>query len=142
MLVNTKFFGSIEVDEKSIISFENGLPGFSDLHDFALLPVEGNAALNYMQSIQEASICFILMNPFLIYEDYEIDISEDTVAALGIDKISDINLFAILTVTDNIKDITANLAAPIVVNTVNNKAAQEILSDNRYEIRYKLYREE
>jgi flagellar assembly factor FliW len=47
-----------------------------------------------------------------------------------------------LTITENIKDITANLAAPIIINVANNKAAQEILNDSRYDVKYKLYREE
>lgn len=142
MLINTKFLGSIEVEKDSMLSFEQGLPGFRELHDFALLPVEGNAALNYMQSIQQADICFILIDPFLVIDDYDIDISEDTITALEIDKISDIKLFSIMTITDSIKNITVNLAAPIVVNTTNGKARQEILSDSKYEVRYKLYREE
>lgn len=142
MLVNTKFLGSIEVQKDSVISFEQGLPGFGDLHAFALLPVEGNATLNYLQSLEQADICFVVVNPFLIIEEYDIDISEATVAALGIENISDISLFSILTVTEDIRNITANLAAPVVVNAANRKARQEILGDSKYEVRYKLYREE
>ena len=142
MLINTKFLESIEIEEKDIISFEHGLPGFNTLHDFVLLPVEGNAALNYLQSIEQTDICFILMNPFLIIEDYEINISEEVVANLKIEKPEDTCLYSTLTITENIKDITANLAAPIIINTVNNKAAQEILNDSKYDIKYKLYREE
>lgn len=142
MLINTKFLGDIEIEQKDIISFAHGLPGFNDLHDFALLPAEENAALSYMQSIQDATICFILMNPFLVVEDYEIDISEETVANLQIDKPADICLYSILTIVEDIKATTANLAAPIIINTANNKAAQEIINDGRYGIKHKLYREE
>ena len=142
MLINTKFLGNIEIEEKNIISFEDGLPGFNTLHDFALLPVEGNEALNYLQSIKQTNICFILINPFLIIEDYEINISEEAVANLKIEKPEDTSLYSILTIPEDIKSITANLAAPIVINNVNNKAVQEILNDSRYEVKYKLYREE
>jgi flagellar assembly factor FliW len=142
MLINTKFLGNIEIEEKDIINFEQGLIGFNTLHDFALLPVEGNEAINYLQSLQETNICFIVMNPFLIMEDYEINISEETVANLKIEKPEDTCLYSTLTIAENIKDITANLAAPLIVNAVNNKAVQEVLNDSRYEIKYKLYREE
>lgn len=142
MLINTKFLGNIEIEEKDVISFQHGLPGFNTLNNFVLLPVEGNAALNYLQSIQETGICFILMNPFLIIEDYEINISEESVADLEIEKPEDICLYSTLTIPENIKGITVNLAAPIVINTVNNKAVQEILNDSRYDIKHKLYREE
>ena len=142
MLINTKFLGNIEIEQKNIINFEHGMPGFNTLHDFVLLPVEGNAALNYLQSIKQTNICFILMNPFLIIEDYEINISEETVANLEIKKPEDTCLYSTLTITENLKAITANLAAPIVINTVNNKAVQEILNDSKYDVKYKLYREE
>ncbi len=142
MLVNTKYMGSIEADHESIVCFEQGLPGFSNLREFMLLPVEGNIALNYLQSLEQADICFVLVNPFLVIEQYDIEISEDTIAALEIKNVGDISLFSILTITDSIKDTTANLAAPIVVNTANRKARQEILNDSKYEIRHKLYKGE
>jgi flagellar assembly factor FliW len=142
MNINTKFLGNIEIEEKNILRFEHGLPGFNTLHDFALLPVEENPALSYLQSMQETNVCFILMNPFLIIEDYEINISEESVANLEIEKPEDTCLYSTLTITENIKDITANLAAPIIINTVNNKAVQEVLNDSRYDIKHKLYREE
>ncbi|MDF2804112.1 MAG: flagellar assembly protein FliW [Anaerocolumna sp.] len=142
MLINTKFLGDIEIEKKEIICFEHGLPGFNTLRDFVLLPVVGNAALNYLQSMQETNVCFILMNPFLIIEDYEINISEETVTDLIIEKPEDISLYSILTITEKIIDITANLAAPIIINTTNNKAAQEILNDSKYAVKHKLYKKE
>lgn len=142
MIVNTKFLGDMEIDEKDIINFEYGLPGFKELHRFTLLPVEGNPTLNYMQSIEEAAVCFITINPFLIVEDYEVDISEETVEKLGISKAEDVRLFSILTIPEDIKQITANLQAPIVLNSTNNKAFQEILNNDKYSVKYKLYRGE
>lgn len=142
MIVNTKFLGDIEIEEKDIIHFEYGLPGFKDLHRFVLLPVEGNPTLNYMQSINEVAVCFIIINPFLIVEDYEVDISEETIEKLGIAKAEDVRLFSILTIPEDFKKITANLQAPVVVNTANNKAFQEILNNDNYSVKYKLYRGE
>ena len=142
MLINTKFLGNIEIEETNVIRFENGLPGFNTLHEFVLLPVEGNEDLSYMQSVQDAGICFVMISPFLIIEDYEINISEETFENLKIEKLEDICLYSLLTITENIKDMTANLAGPIVINASNNQGTQEILNDNKYGIKYKLYREE
>jgi flagellar assembly factor FliW len=139
MVINTKFLGEIEIEEKDIISFKNGLPGFSELHDFVLLPVEGNESLRYMQSIEEVKVCFIVMSPFLIVGDYDIELSNETIEELELEKPEDAYLYSILTVTENIKDITANLAAPIIINTVNNKAVQEILSNSSYAVKHKLF---
>jgi flagellar assembly factor FliW len=83
-----------------------------------------------------------MVNPFLLIEDYEIEISEETVVRLEIENAEDVSLYSILTIPENVEEITANLLAPIVINTANNKAAQEILNDERYSIKHKLYRGE
>jgi flagellar assembly factor FliW len=142
MLINTKFLGEIEIEEKDIISFQHGLPGFLELQKFALLAVEENPSLVYMQSLEETNICFIVTSPFLVLEDYQIDISEEAVQNLQIEKSEDVNLFVILTIPENMKDMTANLMAPIVINSTNNKAIQEIVSDDKYSIKHKLFRGE
>ncbi len=142
MLINTKIFGDIEIEQKDIITFEDGLPGFKEFYKFILLPIEGNPLLYYMQSTEQAEICFVVTSPFTLVEDYQVDISEETVAKLEIKKEEDASIYTILTIPENIKEITANLVAPIIINSINNKASQEIQIDERYSIKYKLYRGE
>lgn len=139
MQINTKFIGSIEVDEKDIIYFEYGIPGFHELHKFALLPMEENPALHYLQSIEDENICFVLVNPFTLLADYEIDISEDTVQELSIEAPEDVSLYSILTIPEDIKEMTANLSAPIVINSANKKAVQEILNTDKYSIKHRVF---
>jgi flagellar assembly factor FliW len=38
--VSTSRFGEIEVDEKKIIHFKNGIPAFEDEHEFIILPTK------------------------------------------------------------------------------------------------------
>lgn len=142
MLIKTKFFGDVEIEQKDIIVFEDGLPGFKELYKFVLLPIEGNTLLYYMQSVEQTGICFVVINPFTLVEDYQVDISEETVSKLKIEKEEDVSLYTILTISENIKEITANLVAPIIINNTNNKAFQEILNDERYSTKYMLYRGE
>jgi flagellar assembly factor FliW len=142
MIAKTKFLGDIEIDEKNIIHFEYGMPGFKELRKFILLSVEGNPDLYYMQSLEEVRVCFIIMSPFMILADYEADISEETVERLGVKRAEDVSLFSILTIPDDIKEITVNLQAPVVINNANNKAFQEILNSDKYLIKHKLYRGE
>ena len=139
MLINTKFLGTIEIDSQTIINFNGGLPGFQQLHKFVLLPVEENQSLYYLQCVEEESICFVVMSPFFIKDDYEIDISEETVEMLEIDNSEDVSLFVILTIPEDINNMTANLLAPIVINTVNKRAVQEILNNDKYNIKHKLF---
>ena len=42
MVVKTKFFGELEISEKDIIIFDEGLPGFQDMHRYAVINDEDN----------------------------------------------------------------------------------------------------
>ena len=37
MKIKTKFFGEIDIDNKKVINFENGLPGFEYLKKFLFM---------------------------------------------------------------------------------------------------------
>lgn len=141
MLIKSKFFGEIEIDDMDIITFEEGIPGFSDLHRYAILSDNENTSINYLQSLEKENICFIMMPPILIEKDYEIEISESSEKKLEIENPGDLSLFAILTIPGSFKDTTVNLKAPIIINKKNNKGIQEILDDERYNIRHRIVKE-
>lgn len=141
MLIRTKFFGQIEISGKDIVEFDEGIPGFSDMHKFAVINDSNNTFISYMQSLDEESVCFIMMPPILVDKEYDIELSDSTVKKLKIEKPEDAKLYAILSIPSSFKDATANLKAPIVVNTNNNKAVQEILDDERYSIRHRIVKE-
>ena len=43
MVINSRIFGEIEIDEKKIIFFGNGIVGFPELKNFVLVHDEENA---------------------------------------------------------------------------------------------------
>lgn len=141
MVIKTKFFGEIEISDGDIIVFDEGIPGFPELHRFTVINDGNNAFVSYLQSLDEVNVCFIMMPPAVVLKDYDIELSEGTVKKLGIKKPEDVKLYVILTIPGNFKDTTANLKAPIVVNINNNKAVQEILDDERYSIRHRIVKE-
>ncbi|MFZ5353327.1 MAG: flagellar assembly protein FliW [Bacillota bacterium] len=140
MRIKTKFFGEIEANEESIFVFESGIPGFADLHKYVIMSEEGSL-FNYMQSIDNEDVCFVMVNPFYIMEDYDIELCESTVSKLEIEKPEDIAIYSILTIYDGAKKITANLKAPLVINTINKKGIQEVVDDDRYSTRHILVKE-
>lgn len=141
MVIRTKFFGEIEISDTDVVSFEEGIPGFSGMHKFAVINDNDNTFLSYLQSTEEEAVCFIMIPPVFALGEYDIELSSSTVKKLEIEDPEDVKLYAILTIPGNFKDATANLKAPIVVNTNNNKAVQEILDDERYSIRHRIVKE-
>ena len=140
MKIKTKFCGEMEYSEENVIAFQEGIPGFSDLHKYALIPIN-DLVFSYMQSLEDEKICFIVMPPAFAEPGYDINISDTTVEKLKVEKPEDVNVYSIVTIPDNINDMTINLKAPIILNTKNNKAVQEVLDDDRFSVRHKVLKE-
>ena len=59
MVIQTKYFGEIQIDETKVIHFEQGIFGFEDQKEFAVL-YEGETDDNpfcWLQSVKEAHVC-------------------------------------------------------------------------------------
>lgn len=137
MKIKTKFCGEIEYSDENVIVFEEGIPGFPDLHKYALIPVN-DLVFSYMQSIEDEKVCFIVVPPAFVEPSYDIEISDEAVEKLQVEKPEDVNVLSIVTIPGDIKEMTVNLKAPILINIRNNKAVQEVLDDDRYSIRHKV----
>ena len=78
-------------------------------------------------SIEEPSIIFPLISPFLIDYNYyagrEIDLEKHV-------------LFAVVTLNDGKGNITANLKAPIVLNSDDLTGEQRILTSDKYDVNH------
>lgn len=75
MEVQTKTMGVVSVDDSRILNFPKGLFGFEDYHKYALIEAEYEPFF-WLQSLDEKSLAFLLIDPFLIVNDYELDIDD------------------------------------------------------------------
>lgn len=132
MKIETKYFGEIEVDENLLIKFEEGIPGFEYLKEFALIDIE-NKSYKCIQSIKEKNICLLAIYPWDYFKDYEIKLSDSEIEYLEIEDEKQVLVFNVITARE--KNITANLVAPIVINIKNKKAKQIILPNTKYSLR-------
>ena len=134
MKVDTRLFGEIEIEESKIICFENGIIGFPDCKRFTLIFDEednGNKKnISWLQSLEEPSFALPVMDPLLVKEDYNPQVEHELLKGLG--NLTEDNTYVLVTVTvpTDIKKISVNLRAPIVVNTDVLKAEQVIVDDS------------
>ncbi len=141
MKAATRLFGEIEIDESKIITFEDGIIGFPDMKKFTLIfdeEKEGRPSISWLQSMDEPEIAFPVMDPLFVCETYNPSVEEELLKNLG--TIKEDNLYVLVTVTvpQNIKELAANLKAPIVINTDTRKASQIIVEDD-LPVRYRIY---
>ncbi|MFC4323359.1 flagellar assembly protein FliW [Litchfieldia salsa] len=141
MKVNTKYHGEVEVAKEELITFEHGIPGFIDEKSFVLLPFSDDSLFLILQSINTASLGFVLTSPFTFFKEYDIELPEHIVDDLQIKTEQDVVIYSILTVQDPFEKTTANLQAPVIVNTAKNLGKQVILNDTNYTTRHQLIQE-
>lgn len=138
MILNTKYHGNREYEEKEVIVFNNGLPGFEELKKYILFDLDGNNMFSILHSIEDTSLGFVLISPFLVVKEYEFEINEDIEKDINIEKIEDLIILNTVNVNSDPNKMTTNLKAPIVINTKNNLGEQIILTDEKYSLRQPL----
>ncbi|HVA26171.1 MAG TPA: flagellar assembly protein FliW [Chloroflexota bacterium] len=132
----------VSVDSRQIVTFNSGLIGLPQLKVFALIEDEESLPIRLLQCVSTPEFVFIVINPFTIYPNYDVEISDEDAAELGVTSPGDVLVLAIVTVPEDIRYVTANLLSPIVINMRNKRARQILLSDTDYPINYRILREE
>jgi flagellar assembly factor FliW len=134
--IQTSRFAEIDVDESKIIEMKSGILGFSHLNRFVMVLHEEGSPFHWFQSLDDGSIAFIVMNPFVIKPDYEPEIDDQTLEMLEVNQAVDIDLKVILTIRSEPVKMTANLRAPLVINKQRKLASQVVLADEQYPVQY------
>lgn len=140
--VNTLRFGEIEVEEDKIVHFEHGIPAFDEEHEFLIIPYDEESPYVFLQSLNTPDLAFLMTMPFVFFPDYEFEIDDETQARLGITKREDMLVYTLLTIPGGrVQDMTANLMAPVLINTQNMQAIQLVLDKSRYTTKHRLFPE-
>ncbi|MCC5910842.1 MAG: flagellar assembly protein FliW [Clostridiaceae bacterium] len=142
MKLNTKNFGELKISESNILYFQDGLPGFQDLTKFIVIqnPEEGHP-FHWLQSVEDENLAFVIINPFAFKSDYDFNLSNNTIEKLEIKAPEDVTVYNIVVIPEDINKMTANLRAPIIINTKNNKAKQIVLDDENYHTKHYIMEE-
>ena len=138
--VNTVRFGEIEVEEEKIVHFKEGIPAFEDEHEFLIIPYDEESPYYFMQSLKTPELAFLITTPFIFFPDYMIEIDDDTIEELSIKNQEDVMLYSLITIPNgSVRYMTANLLAPVVINTDNMQAKQIVMEKTRYTTKHRLF---
>ncbi|MBR1647665.1 MAG: flagellar assembly protein FliW [Selenomonadaceae bacterium] len=141
--VNTSRFGEIEVDENNVVHFANGIPAFEGENEFVILPYDQESPYYFMQSLKSPDLAFLLTIPFLFFPDYTFEIDDETVKELDIRNQENVVYYSMITIPNgSIRYMTANLLAPVVLNTDNMRAKQVVLEKSNYTTKHRLFPEQ
>ncbi|MBT6564859.1 MAG: flagellar assembly protein FliW [Candidatus Scalindua sp.] len=136
MLLKTRLFGEIEVEEKEVINFTKPILGFDDCRQYVLVEKEAAFPVFWLQSVDKPDVAFPVVSPFSVNEEYAIKIRPHDLSDIQAKNTLDILVLTILVVPDTITSLRTNLRAPIIYNPVDKVAKQLILNDDKYPIQH------
>ncbi len=119
------------------VVFEKGLPGFDGLKDFEITALEQVGFFN-LSSSEEQDISLLLIDPYIYFPNYEVEIDDSVMSRLGINDANDVLILSVVTLNNDVEKITVNLRAPIIVNLTNGRCEQVILDREDYLVRQTL----
>ncbi|RDY28915.1 flagellar assembly protein FliW [Romboutsia weinsteinii] len=121
------------------VTFKKGIPGFEYLRKFRIEDVNNSKDYKIIRSLEE-DISFSAVLPFNIYNEYEIDLTEEIVKELEIKHPTDVLVLNIITLGKTLEESTVNLKAPVIINVSNNMAKQFIIQCDTYDTKHLLIR--
>lgn len=133
----TRHFGELDVAEDQVIHFARGLVALHQAKDYVLLDNEDkDLPFHWLQSLDDPDLALVIMNPFLFRPDYDLDLPSETVEELEIEEPADVAVFSVVVVPEDVRRMTANLLAPLVINFKKRKGQQVVLNDRRYSVKH------
>jgi len=141
MQIDTLRFGPVEVDESKFIVFDEGIPGLEEYVEYALLQFEESYPIIWLQSVDEKAICLPVLDTFAVLEGYVFDIDDSDVKSLELNAPEELHVVNVLVIPENVQGMTANLAAPVLINTVTGKARQIVLGGSEYNVRVPVFQD-
>ncbi len=142
MVINTRVFGEIDIAEDKILHFPSGIIGFPDMTEFALVhdsEKQSVSVVRWLQSMQEPAFAMPVVDPLAIKEDYNPEIEDELLKAIGEWNPDSVLVLVTMTVPKDITKMTVNLQAPIIINVDERKACQVIVDTDKYPVRFPIY---
>jgi len=132
--VVSDLFGSIAVPGNRVFDFPGGLVGFPDCRRFALLP--GKPGVYWLQSLDHAALTFLLADPFLWVEGFELDLDIPPVGGRPTVE-SEVAVLSIVTLPRSAGALaTINLQGPVVLYFREGSGRQLVLPQSSWGVRH------
>ena len=133
--LSTHRFGNLIIEKENIITFEQGLLGFEELTQFAIVAVEECLPFEWLVSLEDPVVAFPILDPTLLFSDYKPSLTKDDLVLLDIKKEMDVEMVCIVTLGETPENVTLNLKGPILINMKNKMGKQIVLTEDYYSLK-------
>lgn len=142
MLIHTKDYDFVTVNDEDIIDFPEGVYAFENSKKFVVLNTNSKAGIMQLQCAQEQTPRFIILDPFLFLEDYAPIVPEETMKKLKASSLEDLSIFVIAVIPENVSAATVNLKSPVIIHFKERLGMQVMLENTDYPVRFRLFDQE
>jgi flagellar assembly factor FliW len=141
VIIKTGRFGQLTVGDDEIILIPQGILGFPEYKKFCLVDAGDETLILWLQSLENPDIAFPLLEPKVFKTDYAARLSAAELRELKLENVNQSAVFSILTIPEDVSQMTANLKAPLVINLKQHVAKQVVLQENEYSIKHEMFKE-
>lgn len=132
--------GTLQIDESKVIYFPVGILGFAEHHRYVVVEQQ-DSVFSFLQSLDEPELSFVVIMPELVRGDYSVQLSQEQIELLQIDVPEDARVYGIVTIPENVADMTVNLQAPVIINSKNMLGTQVIIPGDQYHTKHNVIAE-
>ena len=134
--IQTTRFGAIDVDASRLLHFPQGLLGFPEAMQYALIQTNDENCFFWLQCTTDPGLAFVLTDPTLFFRDYTVPLRQELVEELALTDSADMRVFVICNKADGW--LVGNLLGPLVINAANHRGQQVVLTERRWTTRQPL----
>jgi flagellar assembly factor FliW len=113
--LNSPRFGILEIPDEGVIEFPAGLIGIEGSR-YALVSQGDDSSFYWLHSLDDPSFALPVMNPWQVFVDYEVEISDAEAARIGITSAEQTAVYVTVRATEQPEDCSVNLRAPILIS--------------------------
>jgi flagellar assembly factor FliW len=137
-VLESRRFGSLEVQADRIVTFPAGLLGFEEFHDYLRVAPEALAPLTFLVACEDPDVAFPVLPCTLCLADYAPKLPPEALAAVGVREGDGLEVLAICALAPDTGTLHANLQGPVLINPVERLGCQVVLHDSPYSLRHLL----
>ncbi len=133
-VIHSRVLGEVAVSSDHVFTFPEGLHGFAQHTDYALVPAARDGFW-WLQATDEPELAFLLADPFAVAPGYEVDISAGDEQFLGLASPGEALVLTVVTLpASKGEPATTNLRGPLVFNAATQRARQVVSAVDRHSL--------
>lgn len=122
--------------QEVLIQFPQGLIGFQHLHTFRLFEPQGSYPLKFLQAVEDEDLSFTAIDIAAIQPEMEFPLRDEEAQALALESPKDALILALVVIPEDPRQMTANLAGPLVINVRTLQGRQLALPTEQYPLQF------